>query len=112
MLAADAQTPALAGPALRCFGSDLLNLSAPRYRKRRRLIAANFSCVEYCVCSHMRGDGRQHLLFSIHKTAGIEAGDFEPVPVCDGVGRAGLDAVAAKNAAVVIDVIDPGVALG
>src|SRR5260370_20561546 len=60
------------------------------------------------MCWH----GGQHLLFAIDQVGGIEGRNFEAVPVGDGIGRAGLYAVSAKDAAVVINVIDLGVTLG
>jgi hypothetical protein len=54
--------------------------------------------------------GGQHLLFSINQSTGIEGRNLESVPMRDGVGRTGLDAVSAKNAAVVIDVVNLGIA--
>src|ERR1700680_2022731 len=60
----------------------------------------------------MRWHGGQHLLFAVNQVAGVKTRDFEPVPVGDGVGGTGLHAVTAEDAAVVVDVIDPGVALG
>src|SRR3954469_10739722 len=55
---------------------------------------------------------RQHLLFAIHQVRGIQRGNLESVTVGDGVRWASLNAVSAEDAAVVIDVIDLGVALG
>src|SRR6266404_3221363 len=55
---------------------------------------------------------RQHLLFAIDKVCGIQRGNLKSVPVGDRVGRTSLHAVSAEDAAVVIDVIDLGVALG
>src|SRR6185437_11587904 len=37
---------------------------------------------------------------------------FESVTVCDGIGRTGLDTISAKNAAVVVDVVNLGITFG
>ena len=58
----------------------------------------------------MRGPGREQLLFAIYEIRRIECRQLESVAVRDGVGGAGLNAISAKNAAVVINVIDLGVA--
>src|SRR3954468_2078723 len=55
---------------------------------------------------------RQHLLFAIDQVRGIQGGDLESVPVRNRIGGAGLHTVSAKDAAVVIYVIDLGVTLG
>src|SRR5579864_540052 len=67
--------------------------------------------IEYDVGSHVCWPGGQHLLLAHHKIGSIEACQFETVAVRDGVGRTGLDTVSAKNAAVVVDVINLGVTL-
>src|SRR5947209_17962128 len=56
--------------------------------------------------------GGQHLLFAIDQISGVQGGDFKAVAVGDGVSWAGLYAITAKDAAVVVNVIDLGVALG
>ena len=53
----------------------------------------------------------QHLLLAHHQRGRIEAGHFEAVAVRDRVGRTSFHAIAAENAAVVVDVVDLGVAL-
>ena len=58
------------------------------------------------------GHRHQQRLFTIDQVAGVEGRKFETVAVRDRVSRAGLNAVSAENAAVVVDVIDLGVALG
>src|SRR5690348_13868375 len=60
----------------------------------------------------MRGNWGQQLLFTIDQPGCVESRDFKSMPMRDCVRRTGLDTIAAKNAAVVIDVIDLGVALG
>src|SRR5579859_2068309 len=68
--------------------------------------------VEDCVVTLMCWLGGQHLFFAIDQTGGVEGGNLEAVAVSNGVGGAGLDAVAAEDAAVVVNVIDLGIALG
>src|ERR1041385_7146973 len=60
----------------------------------------------------MRRTRRQQLLFAIDQVRGVERGQFESMSVRNGVGGTGLNAVSAKNAAVVVNVIDLGVTLG
>jgi len=57
-------------------------------------------------------DGNQQRFFAIDQVAGVEGGKFKAVAVGNGVRGAGLDAVSAEDAAVVVDVVDLGVALG
>ena len=52
------------------------------------------------------------MLLAIDQVGGIEGGDLKSVPVRDRIRRARLDAVSAKNAPVVIDVVDLGVTFG
>src|SRR3990167_5239193 len=52
----------------------------------------------------------QQLFFAVDQAGDVVAGQLEAVAVGDGVGGAGLHAVAAENAAVVVNVIDGGVA--
>src|SRR6185437_9816544 len=59
-----------------------------------------------------RRPGRQELLFAVNQVAGVVGGQLKAVPVGDGVRGAGLYAVSAEDAAVVINVIDLGVTLG
>ena len=58
-----------------------------------------------------RGYGHQHLLLAVNQRGSVVAGVLESVAVGDGIGGTSLDAVSAKDAAVVVDVIDLGVAL-
>src|SRR3954471_11592301 len=58
-----------------------------------------------------RGHGGEHVLLALHQGRGVVAGGLEAVPVRDGVGGAGLDAIPAENTAVVIDVVDLRVTL-
>src|SRR4051812_37706813 len=53
----------------------------------------------------------KHVLLPLDQRGRIVAGHLETVAVRDGVGGAGLHAVAAKNTPVVIDIVDLGVAL-
>ena len=68
--------------------------------------------VEHGVGADVRGGAGEQLLLAINQVAGVVGGQLEAVAVGDGVCRAGLDAIAAEDAAVVIDVVDLGVALG
>src|SRR5206468_4334677 len=60
----------------------------------------------------VRGCAGEQLLFAVDQVAGVERGQLETMAVRDGVGGAGLDAIAAEDATVVIDVVDLGVTLG
>ena len=51
------------------------------------------------------------MLFAVDQVRYVVAGQLEAVPVGDGIGGAGLDAVPAENAAVVINVIHRRVTL-
>ena len=42
----------------------------------------------------MRWHGGQHLLFAVNQVAGVEACNFEAMPVRDGVGRTSVGAIA------------------
>ena len=53
----------------------------------------------------------EKLFFAINKAGGVVAGQFKAVAVRDGVGGAGLHAIAAEDAAVVINVVNGGVSL-
>ena len=68
--------------------------------------------IEHDVRSHMRGPGGQHLLLAVNQIAGIKRSQLKAVAMCDGIGGAGLNTIAAENASIVIDVIDLGVAFG
>ena len=57
------------------------------------------------------GIGGKHILFAFDQRGRVVAGRFEAVAVRDRVGGAGLHTIAAEDAAVVIDVVDLGVAL-
>ena len=56
--------------------------------------------------------GDEQVVLAHDERGGVEAGELEAVAVGDGVGGAGLDTVTAEDAAVVVDVVDLGVALG
>jgi hypothetical protein len=73
--------------------------------------AIHVGLIENNVGSHVCWPGGQHLLLAVNQIAGVEGGQLKTVTVRNGVRGASLDAIAAKNAAVVIDVVDPGVAL-
>jgi hypothetical protein len=57
----------------------------------------------------MRGD--EKIFFAHYQAGGIEAGKLEAVAMRDSVGRAGLNTIATEDAAVVVDVVDLGIAL-
>src|ERR1700694_5227637 len=56
-------------------------------------------------------DWRKHLLLAINECRSVITGVLEAVTVRDGIGRTGFDAISAKNAAVVVDVVYGSVAL-
>jgi len=60
---------------------------------------------------YIRRYRNQHLFFANDQSGAVVAGKLEPVAVRDRVGGAGLYAIAAKNAAAVIDVVDACVSL-
>ena len=68
--------------------------------------------IENDVRSHVCWPGGQHLLLAHHEVGSIKACQFKTVAVRDGVGRTRFHAVSAENAAVIVDVVDLGVALG
>jgi len=55
--------------------------------------------------------GHEHLFFSIDESGGVVAGELEAMPVRNRVRGTGFYTVAAKDAAVVVNVIDLGVPL-
>ena len=71
----------------------------------------DFGFVEDSIRSQVSWQRRKQLLFSIDQTAGVERCQLEFMTVRNGVGGAGLHAVAAEDTAVVVDVIDLGVSL-
>src|ERR1035437_8319678 len=56
-------------------------------------------------------DRHQHVFLAHDQVSGVQRGQLEAVAVGDSVGGAGFNAVAAKDAAVVVDVENLGVAL-
>src|SRR4051812_6392246 len=84
-------------------------VSASRYHFGWRS-ADHVGLIEYNVGSHVCWPGGQHLLLAINEIGSIERSQFESVAMRDRVRRACLDAVSAENTAVVIDVVDSGVA--
>src|ERR1017187_1044457 len=64
------------------------------------------------VGAFVRRSASQQLFLAVNQAAGIECGQLESVSVGDGVSGAGFHAVAAEDAAIVIDVVNLGVALG
>ena len=86
-----------------------LLLSRSNFRWRS---ANDLSSIEHRIRSQMRRSRGKQLLFSINQIRCVERGQLEAVAVRDGVRGAGLNAISAKNAAVVVNVIDLSVALG
>jgi hypothetical protein len=56
--------------------------------------------------------GFEELFLAIDHGVDVVGGELEAVSVSDGVGGAGFDAIAAENAAGVVDVVDLGVTVG
>ena len=79
--------------------------SASRDHLQRRA-AVHVGLIEYDIGSHVGWPRGEHLFLTIDKIGSVKCSQFKAVAVGDGVGRAGLDAVSAKNAAVVIDVVN------
>src|SRR5271157_1270216 len=77
-----------------------------------RYQAGFFVLAEDGVCAFVRGRTREQLLLAVNQVAGVVRGQLEAVTVGDRVGGAGFHAVAAEDAAVVIDVVNLGVTLG
>ncbi len=86
-----------------------LETLAPRHHFHRRP-TVHVRLIEYDVGSHMCWPGGQHLLLAHHEIGCIEGCQLESMAMRDRVRWASLDAISAENAAVVIDVIDLGVA--
>ena len=97
------------GPAL--VELAVASKSAPRHHLRRRA-TIHVGLVEDDVGAHVCWPGGQHLLLAINQIAGIEGRQLKSVSVGDRIRRTRFHAVAAENAAVVIDVVDLGIALG
>ena len=62
-------------------------------------------------CCRQRAHRDQHIFLAHDQVSGVQRSQLEAVTVGDGVSGAGLDAVAAEDAAVVVDVVDLGKAL-
>jgi hypothetical protein len=56
--------------------------------------------------------GFEELLFAVDHGVDVVGSEFEAVSVSDGVGGAGFDAIAAEDAAGIVDVVDLGVTVG
>ena len=89
----------------------LISKSAPRHHFCRRP-TIHVGPIEYDVGSHVRWLGSQHHLLGVNEIGSVKGGKFESVAMRDGVRGARLYAVSAKNTAVVVDVVNLGVALG
>ena len=57
-----------------------------------------------------RRPGFEELFFAVDQRVDVVGGELDAVSVSDGVGGAGFDAVAAEDAARIVDVVDLGVA--
>src|SRR5438105_1333790 len=64
-----------------------------------------------CIGSH-RPHGSEKLLFAVDKITGIERCQLKTVAVGDSVSWAGFYAVTAEDAAVIVNVVDLGIAFG
>src|SRR5437868_779715 len=75
------------------------------------MTAAGFfgNCLERELRARRNRD--QHLLLAVNQGGGVVAGDLESVSMGNGVGGARLHAIAAKDATVVIDVVNLGITL-
>src|SRR5581483_10629069 len=58
-----------------------------------------------------RGNGREHVFLAVNQSRRVVAGGLKTVAVRNGVGGTSLHAVAAEDAARIIDVVNLGVAL-
>src|SRR5215472_1761007 len=76
-----------------------------------RCSARDLRSIENRIRPQMRRPCCQQLLFAINQIRGVEGCQLKPVTVCDSVGRTRFHAVSAKNAAVVVDVVDLSIAL-
>jgi len=63
-------------------------------------------------CRRQRAHRDQHIFLAHDQVSGVQRGQLEAVAVSDGVRGAGFDAVAAKDAAIIVYVVNLGVALG
>jgi hypothetical protein len=86
------------------------NLTAWHYLSGRPTV--HIGLIENDVRTHMCWPGGQHLFLAHDQIGRIKTRQLEAVTMCNGIGRASLDAVSAKNAAVVIDVVNLGIAFG
>ncbi len=89
-------------------GKLMSNLTACDHSRRRSPI--HVGLIEYNIRAHVCWPGGQHLLLAVNQIAGVKRRQLKPVPVCDCVGGTSLYAIAAKNAAIIIDVINLGIA--
>src|SRR3954471_10645134 len=67
--------------------------------------------VEHRIRSQMCRPRRQQLLFAIDQISRIESRQFESMPVRNCIGGASFHAISAKNAAVVVNVVNLGITL-
>jgi hypothetical protein len=83
---------------------------APRHHFCRRP-TIHVGLIEYDVRSHVCWPRGQHLLLAHDQIGRVKGRQFKAVTVRDGISRTGLHTVSAENTAVVVDVVDLGVAL-
>ncbi len=71
----------------------------------------NCGTIATLFCRRQSAQWDQHVFLAHDQVGSVQGGELKTVAVGDGVRGAGLDAIAAKDAAVVVDVVDLGVAL-
>ena len=62
-------------------------------------------------CYGTRGPGFEELFFAVNEGVDVVGGKLDVVTVGNGIGRASVNAVAAEDAAGIVNIIDTGVAL-
>jgi hypothetical protein len=63
------------------------------------------------LAGRQRFHRNQHVFLAHHQIGGVQRGELKTVAVGNGIGRTSFNAVSAEDAAVVVDVVDLGVAL-
>jgi hypothetical protein len=67
---------------------------------------------KFLLRRRQRPDLHQHVFLAHHQVGGVQSSQLKPMAVGDGVCGTGFNAVAAEDAAIVVDVVNLGVALG